>query len=154
MSLGFNRSEEYGNKRKKLIPNPITYKNTEDKEVSKPRENPYQRCPECEDCDPSIPPVVWSTGTCRVGLLPDNIHQSIIEVDAEGNNLYFIYPNNRIIWMDKAWTFNRIKENPGYKIDMNVYSVESHFGYQTDYSYMTEFTKEKWFSLCVVINQQ
>ena len=44
--------------------------------------------------------------------------------------------------MDKAWTFNRIKENPGYKIDMNVYSVESHFGYQTDYLYMTEFTKE------------
>ena len=33
--------------------------------------------------------------------------------------------------------------NPGYKIDMNVYSVESVGSYSTDYSYMTEFTKDK-----------
>jgi hypothetical protein len=57
------------------------------------------------------------------------------------NGNYFIYPNNRIIWNDKAWTFNRIDKNPGYKIDMNVYSVENESTYQTDYSYMTEFTK-------------
>jgi hypothetical protein len=57
------------------------------------------------------------------------------------NGNYFIYPNNRIIWNDKAWTFNRIDKNPGYKIDMNVYSVENENNYQTDYSYMTEFTK-------------
>jgi hypothetical protein len=44
--------------------------------------------------------------------------------------------------MDKAWTFNRISENPGYKIDMNTYTVEHQSGFQTDYSYMTEFNKE------------
>jgi hypothetical protein len=59
------------------------------------------------------------------------------------NGNYFIYPNNRIIWIDKAWTFNRIKENPGYKIDMNIYSVENQSGFQTDYSYITEFKKEE-----------
>ena len=40
------------------------------------------------------------------------------------NGNYFIYPNNRIIWMDRAWALNRIDSNPGYKIDMNIYSVE------------------------------
>jgi hypothetical protein len=58
------------------------------------------------------------------------------------NGNYFIYPNNRIIWSDKAWTYNKIKSNPGYKIDMNVYSVENDSKYETDYKYMTEFTKE------------
>lgn len=59
----------------------------------------------------------------------------------EGN--YFIYPNNRIIWYDDAWISDRIDKNPGYKIDMNVYSVENKRTVQTDYSYMTEFTKTK-----------
>lgn len=59
------------------------------------------------------------------------------------NGNYFVYPNNRIIWMDRAWTHQRITGNPGYKIDMNVYSVESVGSYSTDYSYMTEFTKDK-----------
>ena len=59
------------------------------------------------------------------------------------NGNYFIYPNNRIIWMDTAWTYNRIDKNPGYKIDMTVYSVEGKAGYETDYSYMTEFNKDK-----------
>lgn len=59
------------------------------------------------------------------------------------NGNYFIYPNNRIIWMDRAWTLNRIESNPGYKIDMNIYSVESEGNFSTDYSYMTEFTKEQ-----------
>ena len=58
------------------------------------------------------------------------------------NGNYFIYPNNRIIWMDRAWTFNRIESNPGYKIDMNIYSVESEGNFSTDYTYMTEFTKD------------
>ena len=59
------------------------------------------------------------------------------------NGNYFIYPNNRIIWMDNAWTFKRIDKNPGYRIDMTVYSVEGKGGYETDYSYVTEFTKDK-----------
>jgi hypothetical protein len=58
------------------------------------------------------------------------------------NGNYFIYPNNRIIWMDKAWTYNRIKENPGYKIDMNIYTVENQSGYETNYLYMTEFKQD------------
>ena len=59
------------------------------------------------------------------------------------NGNYFIYPNNRIIWMDKAWTFNRIQTNPGYKIDMTIYSVENSYGYETDYNYITNFKKSE-----------
>ena len=59
------------------------------------------------------------------------------------NGNYFIYPNNRIIWMDNAWTYNRISENPGYQIDMNVYSIENKTNYETDYNYFTEFKPEK-----------
>lgn len=55
------------------------------------------------------------------------------------NGNYFIYPNNRIIWMDNAWTYNRISRNPGYQIDMNVYSIENKTNYETDYNYFTEF---------------
>ena len=55
------------------------------------------------------------------------------------NGNYFIYPNNRIIWMDNAWTYSRIDKNPGYQIDMSVYSIENKTNYQTDYSYVTEF---------------
>ena len=59
------------------------------------------------------------------------------------NGNFFIYPNNRIIWMDTAWTYNRIEKNPGYKIDMTVYSVENIYGFETDYSYITEFKQDK-----------
>ena len=59
------------------------------------------------------------------------------------NGNYFIYPNNRIIWMDNAWTYKRIDKNPGYKIDMTVYSVENKGGFETDYSYITEFKQDK-----------
>jgi hypothetical protein len=59
------------------------------------------------------------------------------------NGNYFIYPNNRIIWMDNAWTCNRISGNPGYQIDMNVYSIENKTNYETDYNYFTEFKPEK-----------
>ena len=55
--------------------------------------------------------------------------------------IIFIYPNNRIIWSDTAWTFKRIDANPGYKIDMNVYTVENESKYETNYNYMTDFTK-------------
>jgi hypothetical protein len=59
------------------------------------------------------------------------------------NGNYFIYPNNRIVWMDNAWTYNRISGNPGYKIDMTVYSIENKTNYETDYNYFTEFKPEK-----------
>jgi hypothetical protein len=59
------------------------------------------------------------------------------------NGNYFIYPNNRIIWIDNAWTFKRIKTNPGYKIDMTVYSVENKSNYETDYLYLTDFKKQE-----------
>ena len=55
----------------------------------------------------------------------------------EGN--FFAYPNNRIIWFDKAWTSNRIPQNPGYKIDTNIYSVEGDVKEETDNNYMTNF---------------
>jgi len=55
------------------------------------------------------------------------------------NGNYFIYPNNRIIWMDNAWTYNRISGNPGYQIDMSIYSIENKTNYETDYNYFTEF---------------
>ena len=58
------------------------------------------------------------------------------------NGNYFIYPNNRIIWMDNAWTYNRIDKNPGYQIDMSVYSIENKTNYETDYNYITEFKKD------------
>ena len=53
------------------------------------------------------------------------------------NGNYFIYPNNRIIWMDNAWTFNRIDKNPGYRIDMDIYTIESFGEYETDYNCIT-----------------
>ena len=59
----------------------------------------------------------------------------------DGN--FFIYPNNRIIWRDDAWTYKRIDVNPGYKIDMNEYSVENKRKVETDYSYITEFKEVK-----------
>ena len=44
--------------------------------------------------------------------------------------------------MDNAWTFNRIDKNPGYRIDMNIYTIENFGGYETDYNYITAFNKE------------
>lgn len=56
----------------------------------------------------------------------------------DGN--FFAYPNNRIIWQDDAWVYNPIEANPGYKIDINEYSVEnSRSKIYTDNSYITEF---------------
>jgi hypothetical protein len=49
------------------------------------------------------------------------------------------YPNNRIVWHDDAWVDEPLQSNPGYKIDMNSYSVENRRIKHTDYSFMTEF---------------
>ena len=57
----------------------------------------------------------------------------------DGN--YFAYPNNRVIWYDDAWTLNRIKDNPGYKIDMTTYSVENKRKMETSEHYMYDITK-------------
>lgn len=54
----------------------------------------------------------------------------------DGN--FFAYPNNRIIWYDDAWTKNRISTNPGYKIDMNEYSVENSRRIETSEEYFYE----------------
>ena len=55
----------------------------------------------------------------------------------DGN--FFCYPNNRIIWNDVAFTYNRLKNNPGYLIDQSIYSVENRVVKETDLSYFTEF---------------
>lgn len=67
---------------------------------------------------------------------PEHKCAHVFKMD-EGN--YFAYPNNRIIWYDDAWLKNRITKNPGYKIDLNVYSVENTRKVETDYSYITNF---------------
>lgn len=71
---------------------------------------------------------------------PEHKCAHVFKMD-EGN--YFAYPNNRCIWYDDAWIKDRISANPGYKIDMNVYSVENTRKIETDYSYMTEIAKPK-----------
>lgn len=58
------------------------------------------------------------------------------------NGNFYAYPNNRIIWHDDAWVDIPLDKNPGYKIDLTVYSVENKRKQYTDYSYMTEFTSE------------
>jgi hypothetical protein len=59
----------------------------------------------------------------------------------EGN--FFAYPNNRIIWYDKAWTYNRIQSNPGYIIDSEIYSVEGSAKLESTHEYMTNFNEVK-----------
>ena len=54
---------------------------------------------------------------------------------------YYAYPNNRIIWYDNAWTFNRIEKNPGFEIDTTVYSVENKRKMETSDHYMYEVTQ-------------
>ena len=54
---------------------------------------------------------------------------------------YYAYPNNRIIWFDNAWTFNRITKNPGYEIDTTVYSVENKRRMETSDHYMYDVTQ-------------
>jgi hypothetical protein len=58
------------------------------------------------------------------------------------NGNFYAYPNNRIIWHDDAWVDKPIDKNPGYQIDMTVYSVENKRHQFTDYSYITEFSNE------------
>jgi hypothetical protein len=56
---------------------------------------------------------------------------------------YYAYPNNRIIWFDSAFTFNRIKANPGFEIDMTTYSVENKRTFETSDHYMYDITEPK-----------
>ncbi len=56
----------------------------------------------------------------------------------DGN--FYAYPNNRIVWHDDAWVDKPLEQNPGYKIDLTVYSVENKRKMITDDQYMTEFT--------------
>jgi hypothetical protein len=57
------------------------------------------------------------------------------------NGNFYGYPNNRIIWYDSAWTKNRIKNNPGYEIDLTVYSIENKIKQETDDSYFYNIKK-------------
>jgi hypothetical protein len=59
---------------------------------------------------------------------------------------YYIYPNNRIIWHDNAWVKDPITSNPGYEIDLTIYSVENKDKMYTDDSYMTEFVMDDSFN--------
>lgn len=54
---------------------------------------------------------------------------------------YYAYPNNRIIWYDSAFTFNRIKANPGFEIDMTIYSVENKRTFETSDHYIYDITE-------------
>jgi hypothetical protein len=58
------------------------------------------------------------------------------------NGNFYAYPNNRIIWRDPAFTFNRIKQNPGYQIDQTIYSVENILRGETDSSYIYNIQEE------------
>ena len=58
----------------------------------------------------------------------------------DGN--FFAYPNNRIIWYDDAWIKDRISSNPGYKIDMQEYSVENKRRMTTSEHYIYEINKD------------
>jgi len=57
----------------------------------------------------------------------------------DGN--FFGYPNNRIVWTDDSYIYNRLNKNPGYIIDHCIYGVESRrpVETETDDNYMTEF---------------
>ena len=48
---------------------------------------------------------------------------------------YYAYPNNRIIWYDESFIFKRIKKNPGYEIDLSIYSVENSRNISTNDEY-------------------
>lgn len=100
---------------------------------------------------------VWRRGTYmftldwsfenKAGMLDVNFSEDpehkcghVFKMD-DGN--FFIYPNNRIVWMDDAYISNRLTKNPGYKIDQTFYTVENSRDTQTsDDSYMTEFSKK------------
>jgi hypothetical protein len=56
---------------------------------------------------------------------------------------YYAYPNNRIIWMDSAWTFNRISKNPGYEIDTTLYSVENTRTFETSDHYIYDIKENE-----------
>ena len=59
------------------------------------------------------------------------------------NGNFYCYPNNRIIWYDDAWIKNRIQSNPGFKIDMTIYSVENTRKIETDDQYIYQINQLK-----------
>ena len=79
-------------------------------------------------------------GMCDVSFSETSEHKCahVFKMD-EGN--FFAYPNNKIIWYDKAWTSKRIQSNPGFKIDQNIYSVEGKQKLETDDHYFTNISK-------------
>ena len=46
------------------------------------------------------------------------------------------------MWTDDAYIHNRLKRNPGYKIDQTVYTVENKRTGETSNDYMTKFGAE------------
>jgi hypothetical protein len=85
----------------------------------------------------------WSfenKGMCDYGFSEVSEHKCahVFKMD-EGN--FFAYPNNRIIWYDKAWTYDRIQSNPGYIIDSEIYSVEGSAKLESTNEYMTNFNE-------------
>jgi hypothetical protein len=64
---------------------------------------------------------------------PEHKCAHVFKMD-EGN--FFAYPNNRVIWYDDAWIKNRIEKNPGYLIDLNIYSVENSRKMETSNHYI------------------
>lgn len=76
---------------------------------------------------------------CNFSETPEHKCAHLFKMDC-GN--YYAYPNNRIIWSDASFTWNRIKKNPGYKIDLTYYSVENLKRGETDDSYIYEVSED------------
>ena len=58
----------------------------------------------------------------------------------DGN--FFAYPNNKVVWYDRAFTSNRITSNPGYVIDSRTYSVENGNYFESNSDFLTDFEKK------------
>jgi hypothetical protein len=54
------------------------------------------------------------------------------------NGNFYAYPNNKIIWYDDSWIFNRIDKNPGYEIDLTEYTVENTRKIETSNNFIYE----------------
>jgi len=77
---------------------------------------------------------------CNFSETPEHKCAHLFKMDS-GN--FYAYPNNRIIWRDAAFTQNRIKTNPGYKIDLTYYAVENLKRGETDDSYIYIIEEDK-----------
>jgi hypothetical protein len=81
-----------------------------------------------------------NTMMTNIGFAETNEHKCAHIFKGEDGN-FFAYPNNKIIWYDRAFTENRISSNPGYIIDNKLYSVEDRTYYESDNMYQTNFNK-------------